>query len=176
MITQGAMAVEMQQWRDGRKAAENATEALSEALMALGIEAEQVSHLRPVVAYSGRPYVHMGVMPADLVERMAEALRHDDAPLPEHPVKRPGRGSGTLARWGWGAVRAIGPAFPYLFKGARGVPGCSPACCRLSAVSAASCELPRGFQPREESHPGAEARSVVTGGAGHSSLAQAGRF
>lgn len=118
MITQGAMAVEMQQWRDGRKAAENATEALSGALVALGIEAERVSHLRPVVAYSGRPYVHMGAMPADLVERMAEAVRRDGPPLPEHPVKRPGRCSGTLASWGRRAVRAFGPTFLYLFKGA----------------------------------------------------------
>ncbi|UQA36321.1 MULTISPECIES: hypothetical protein [unclassified Streptomyces] len=117
MITQGAMAVEMQQWRDGRKAAEDATEALSGALVALGIEAERVSHLRPVVAYSGRPYVHMGAMPADMVERMAEALRRDDPPLPNHPEKRPARCSGTLARWGRRAVRAIGPTFLHLFKG-----------------------------------------------------------
>ncbi|MBT3075685.1 MULTISPECIES: hypothetical protein [Streptomyces] len=118
MITQGAMAVEMQQWRDGRKAAENATEALSGALAELGIEAERVSHLRPVVAYSGRPYVHMGAMPADMVERMAEALRRADPPLPNHPEKRPAHGSGTLASWGWKAARAVGPTFLYLFKGA----------------------------------------------------------
>lgn len=118
MLTQGAMAVEMQQWRDGRKAAENATEALSGALVALGIGAERVSRLRSVVAYSGRPYVHLGAMPADLVERMAEALRRDGLPLPEHPVKRPGRGSGTLASWGRRAVTAFGPTFLYLFKGA----------------------------------------------------------
>ncbi|MFD5973155.1 hypothetical protein [Streptomyces bacillaris] len=117
MITQGAMAVEMQQWRDGRKAAENATEALSGALVELGIEAERVSHLRPVVAYSGRPYVHMGAMPADMVERMAEALRRDDPILRNHPEKRPARCSGTLARWGRRAVRAIGPTFLHLFKG-----------------------------------------------------------
>ncbi|GGS10214.1 hypothetical protein GCM10010221_02820 [Streptomyces parvus] len=118
MITQGAMAVEMQQWRDGRKAAEDATEALSGALVALGIEAERVSHLRPVVAYSGRPYVHMGAMPADMVERMAEALRRDDPILPNHPEKRPARCSGTLASWGRRVARAIGPTFLYLFKGA----------------------------------------------------------
>lgn len=118
MITQAAMAVEMQQWRDGRKAAQNPTETLSGASVALGIEPERVSHLRPVVACSGRPYVHMGAMPADLVERMAEALRSDDPPLPKHPEKRPGRCSGTLARWGQRAVRAFGPTFLYLFTGA----------------------------------------------------------
>ncbi|MFE7456748.1 hypothetical protein [Streptomyces sp. NPDC057554] len=118
MITQGAMAVEMQQWRDGRKAAENATEALSGALVALGIDTERVSHLRPMVAYSGRPYVHMGAMPADLVERMAEALRCDGPPLPERPVKTPGRCSGTLARWGRRAVSVFGPTFLYVFKSA----------------------------------------------------------
>lgn len=106
----------MQQWRDGRKEAENATEALSGALVALGIEAERVSHLRPVVAYSGRPYVHMGAMPANLVERMAEALRSDDPPLPKHPVKRQERCSGILANWGRRAMRAFGPTFLYLFK------------------------------------------------------------
>lgn len=108
--------MEMQQWRDGRKAAEDATEALSGALVALGIEAERVSHLRPVVAYSGRPYVHMGAMPANLVERMAEALRSDDPPLPKHPEKRLRRCSGTLASWSRRVVRAFGPTFLYLFK------------------------------------------------------------
>ncbi|MEU2796167.1 hypothetical protein [Streptomyces sp. NPDC006863] len=141
MITQGAMAVEMQQWRDGRKAAENATEALSGALVALGIEAERVSHLRPVVAYSGRPYVHMGAMPAELAERMAEALRSDGPPLPENPVKSPGRCSGTLASWSRRAMSALGPAFLYLFKGA-------PAACRGAGPPAS------GMRPGGRSRPG----------------------
>ncbi|MEU3065516.1 hypothetical protein ABZ712_01100 [Streptomyces sp. NPDC006906] len=141
MITQGAMAVEMQQWRDGRKAAENATEALSGALVALGIEAERVSHLRPVVACSGRPYVHMGAMPAELAERMAEALRSDGPPLPENPVKSPGRCSGTLASWSRRAMSALGPAFLYLFKGA-------PAACRGAGPPAS------GMRPGGRSRPG----------------------
>ncbi|WP_176711216.1 hypothetical protein [Streptomyces sp. Ncost-T6T-1] len=134
------MPVEMQQWRDGRKAAENATEALSGALVALGIETERVSHLRPVVAYSGRPYVHMGVMPADLVERMAEALRHADPPQPKHPEKRPARCSGTLASWGRRAVRAFGPTFLHLFKSA-------PAARRTAGPAGA------GMRPGDQSRP-----------------------
>ena len=150
MITQGAMAVEMQQWRDGRKAAEDATEALSGALVALGIEAERVSHLRPVVAYSGRPYVHVGAMPADMVERMAEALRRADPPLPKHPEKRPARCSGTLATWGRRAARAVGPTFLYLFKGA-------PAARRVAG--------PQGFPDRRKAEGAPSAPRFVLHGA-----------
>ncbi|EST28810.1 hypothetical protein M877_13790 [Streptomyces niveus NCIMB 11891] len=74
-------ALEMQQWRDGRKAAGEATEALREALAARGFPADWFN-LRPVVAYSGRPLVHLGALPADVVEQLAEALRRDELPGP----------------------------------------------------------------------------------------------
>ncbi|WTL06067.1 hypothetical protein OG501_12320 [Streptomyces niveus] len=72
----------MQQWRDGRKAAGEATEALREVLADRGFPADWFSHLRPVVAYSGRPLVHIGVLPADMVEQLAEALRRDEPHSP----------------------------------------------------------------------------------------------
>ncbi|MGW1882999.1 hypothetical protein [Streptomyces sp. NPDC001970] len=64
----------MSQWRDGRTVAGDATSALIHALAELGIPERQYRHARPVVTCSGRPYVYLGLVPAEVVERIAEAL------------------------------------------------------------------------------------------------------
>lgn len=72
----------MQKWREGRQVAEDATEALRAALAAYGFRADRIGHTRPVVAYPGRPHVHLGALPADVVECLAEALRCCQPPTP----------------------------------------------------------------------------------------------
>lgn len=65
----------MQQWRDGRKTAEDATEAVREAFDALGVPEFVCGQLRPWVTHTGKPYVNLGMVPAEYAERLAEALR-----------------------------------------------------------------------------------------------------
>ncbi len=67
--------MDMQTWRDGHMTAEQATSALRDALAALGLPERAWEALRPVVTYNGTPYVHMGMVRADVAERMAEAMR-----------------------------------------------------------------------------------------------------
>jgi hypothetical protein len=65
----------MQTWRDSRARATDAAESIRAALAALGIPETAWSGIRPTVTYNGLPYVHMGMLPADVVEQMAEAMR-----------------------------------------------------------------------------------------------------
>ncbi|RDG39470.1 hypothetical protein DVH02_03925 [Streptomyces corynorhini] len=74
--------MDMQQWRDGRKSADDATYALKEALAACGFPEHQYRHARPVLPHSGRPYVHLGLIPAAMVEKIAEALRREASSKP----------------------------------------------------------------------------------------------
>jgi hypothetical protein len=67
--------MDMQAWRDGHDRAADAMEALRAALAALGVSESAWSGLRPTVTHTGRPYVHLGMLPADVVERIADALR-----------------------------------------------------------------------------------------------------
>ncbi|MEV1068895.1 hypothetical protein [Streptomyces sp. NPDC050263] len=67
--------MDMQTWRDSRSRADAATTALREALVALGLPERVQRHLRPLVTHSGSPFVHVGVVPAEHIERIAEALR-----------------------------------------------------------------------------------------------------
>ncbi|MGW7364809.1 hypothetical protein ACWGI8_15600 [Streptomyces sp. NPDC054841] len=67
--------MDMQTWRDSRTRADDATKALREALEALGVPENVREHLRPMVTHSGTPYVHVGMVRADHIERVAEALR-----------------------------------------------------------------------------------------------------
>jgi hypothetical protein len=67
--------MDMQSWRDGRRAADDATKALRDALALLGLPEITYRSLRPMVTHSGKPYVHLGMIRADQVERMAEAIR-----------------------------------------------------------------------------------------------------
>ncbi|MFZ3498016.1 hypothetical protein ACODT5_33150 [Streptomyces sp. 5.8] len=65
----------MQTWRDARKRATDAAEAIQAGLAALGVPESAWSGIRPTVTYNGHAYVHLGMLPADVVEQMAEAMR-----------------------------------------------------------------------------------------------------
>ncbi|WP_327325995.1 hypothetical protein OG735_28550 [Streptomyces sp. NBC_01210] len=65
----------MQTWRDGRTTADDATNVLREALAALGVPESTYRSIRPMVTHSGKPYVHLGMIRAEHVEHMAEAIR-----------------------------------------------------------------------------------------------------
>ncbi|MGW0393137.1 hypothetical protein ACWDYJ_20015 [Streptomyces sp. NPDC003042] len=67
--------MDMQTWRDGRTRAADAAEAIRTALAALGVAESAWSGIRPTVTHTGRPYVHLGMIRADVVEQVAEALR-----------------------------------------------------------------------------------------------------
>ncbi|MFD7886395.1 hypothetical protein ACFV3N_28615 [Streptomyces bauhiniae] len=69
------MPMEMQTYRDGRKAADDAAEAIRTALAGLGLPESVWNSVRPMVTHSGKPYVHLGMMRADDAERIAEAIR-----------------------------------------------------------------------------------------------------
>ncbi|WP_330330777.1 hypothetical protein OHS33_14275 [Streptomyces sp. NBC_00536] len=65
----------MQTWRDSHARADDAREALVAALAALGIPESAWSAVRPEVTHTGTPYVHLGLIRADVIEQVAEALR-----------------------------------------------------------------------------------------------------
>lgn len=69
------MAMDMQTYRDGRRAASNAAEAIRAALAGLGLPESVWGSVRPMVTHSGKPYVHLGMVRADVAEKMAEALQ-----------------------------------------------------------------------------------------------------
>ena len=67
--------MDMQTWRDGHERATDSAEAIRAALIALGVSESEWSGIRPTVTRTGRPYVHLGQLPADVVEQLAELLR-----------------------------------------------------------------------------------------------------
>lgn len=67
--------MDMQTYRDGRKAADNASKALREALRMLGLPPTAYDHVRPTVTHKGTAYVHIGMLRAEYIEQIAEALR-----------------------------------------------------------------------------------------------------
>ncbi|WP_329103701.1 hypothetical protein [Streptomyces sp. NBC_01439] len=67
--------MDMQTWRDGHTRATDAAESLRAALAALGVPETAWSGMRPTVTYNGLAYVHLGMLPADVVEQIAEAMR-----------------------------------------------------------------------------------------------------
>ncbi|MBT2403549.1 MULTISPECIES: hypothetical protein [unclassified Streptomyces] len=67
--------MDMQTWRDSHSRATDAREAFVAALEALGVPESAWNAVRPVVTYTGTPYVHLGMIRADVVEQVAEALR-----------------------------------------------------------------------------------------------------
>lgn len=78
------MTMDMQTYRDGRKQATDAAEAVREALAGLGLPESVWGSVRPMVTHSGAPYVHIGMLRADAAERMAEAMR---TPAESGPVE-----------------------------------------------------------------------------------------
>lgn len=67
--------MEMQAWRGGWDRATAATGALQEALQVAGATDGQAARLRPLVSGKGTPWVDVGMIPASLAERVAEAIR-----------------------------------------------------------------------------------------------------
>ncbi|MCM1967248.1 hypothetical protein [Streptomyces sp. G1] len=65
----------MQTWRDGRAKATDASEAIRAALASLGVAESAWSGIRPTVTFNGLAYVHLGMLPAAVVEQIAEAMR-----------------------------------------------------------------------------------------------------
>ncbi|EGJ73547.1 MULTISPECIES: hypothetical protein [unclassified Streptomyces] len=62
--------------RDGHKAAAEAAEALRGAFADLGLPERVWASLRPLVADdSGNPYVYLGLVRAEVAQRIAEAVR-----------------------------------------------------------------------------------------------------
>jgi hypothetical protein len=77
------MTMDMQTYRDGRKEATDAAEAIQAVLAGLGLPESVWGSVRPMVTHKGAPYVHLGMVRADVAERMAEAMR-----TPAEPVDR----------------------------------------------------------------------------------------
>ncbi|GAA3149157.1 hypothetical protein GCM10010521_40730 [Streptomyces rameus] len=67
--------MDMQTYRDSRARAADASEAIRAAMASLGIPESVWGTIRPVVTHRGSPYVHLGIVRADMVERMAKAMR-----------------------------------------------------------------------------------------------------
>lgn len=67
--------MDMRNWRDARSRADDATRVFREALAGLGLPESLQRQLRPVITHTGTPFVHMGMVRAEYVERIAEALR-----------------------------------------------------------------------------------------------------
>ncbi|GGZ75544.1 hypothetical protein [Streptomyces bluensis] len=67
--------MDMQTWRNSRSRADDATNALREALAALGIPERVQQRLRPTVTHRGTPLVYLGMIHAEHIEQIAEALR-----------------------------------------------------------------------------------------------------
>lgn len=65
----------MAEWQDGWDRAENATQALREALEGMGAPEDVRRRLRPLVSDRGTPWVDVGQVPAHVAERLAEVLR-----------------------------------------------------------------------------------------------------
>ncbi|MER5226068.1 hypothetical protein [Streptomyces flaveus] len=75
------MTMDMQTYRDGRKEATDAAEAIQAALAGLGLPEHVWGSVRPMVTHSGKSYVHLGMIRADAAERMAKAMRTPDEPV-----------------------------------------------------------------------------------------------
>ncbi|MFJ7202281.1 hypothetical protein ACIQWR_01910 [Streptomyces sp. NPDC098789] len=71
--------MDMRTWRDGHARAADALESLRAALVGLGVPEAAWTGMWPTVTSDGLPHVHLGMLPADAVERMAEALRGAEA-------------------------------------------------------------------------------------------------
>ncbi|MGV9273928.1 hypothetical protein [Streptomyces griseosporeus] len=69
------MTMDMHTYRDGRKASTATADAIRQALAALGLPESVWGNVRPRVIHSGKPYVHLGMVRADVAKRMAGAMR-----------------------------------------------------------------------------------------------------
>ncbi|WP_371653285.1 MULTISPECIES: hypothetical protein [unclassified Streptomyces] len=67
--------MKMREWREGWDRAAAAASTLAEAFRAAGATEGQVNRLRPTVSGKGTPWVDVGMVPASLAVRIAEAMR-----------------------------------------------------------------------------------------------------
>ncbi|GLF94995.1 hypothetical protein [Streptomyces yaizuensis] len=67
--------MEMQTWRESRARAESAARSLRRALAVAGFGEDVWRPIGPKVSRFGDARVEIGCLPADVVERMAAALR-----------------------------------------------------------------------------------------------------
>jgi hypothetical protein len=67
--------MDMQTYRDGRREATDAAEAIRAVLASLGLPERVWDGVRPMVTHSGKPYVHLGMVRAEVAETIAEAIR-----------------------------------------------------------------------------------------------------
>jgi len=72
------MTMDLPAYRDGRRKATDAAEAIQAALAALGLPDSVRHSIRPLVTRSGKPYVHLGMVSADAAQKMAAAMRTSD--------------------------------------------------------------------------------------------------
>ncbi|PKV89805.1 hypothetical protein BX283_7450 [Streptomyces sp. TLI_146] len=69
------MPMTMQQWRDVTATAGDAANAMREALRQAGAEERTIHSVRGSADHRGKPLVHVGHLPADVVERLCELAR-----------------------------------------------------------------------------------------------------
>ncbi|MFQ6145443.1 hypothetical protein ACLMNJ_20550 [Streptomyces seoulensis] len=69
------MTTETQTNGQGGERAAAAAEAILKALIALGLPEDIRGGVRPMVTRGGKAYVYLGLVRADVAERMAEAMR-----------------------------------------------------------------------------------------------------
>ncbi|MGP3984986.1 hypothetical protein [Streptomyces sp. KR80] len=67
--------MDMQTWRAARTKAVDGAEAVRAALAALGLPESVWGSVRPMVTHKGVPYVHIGMVRAEVAEQIAEAMR-----------------------------------------------------------------------------------------------------
>lgn len=67
--------LDMETYKAGRRIAEEAAEAVRNALAGLGLDESVWRTVRPMVTHSGKPYVHFGMLRADIAAKVARAIK-----------------------------------------------------------------------------------------------------
>ncbi len=80
--------IPMEIYKSSKKAASEAHQALSQALLAIGIPKQDLRWLAPRVAPDGRPMVAMGTWNADVVQKVAAHLMASPAHVRTTPEGR----------------------------------------------------------------------------------------
>ncbi|WP_406411052.1 hypothetical protein [Streptomyces sp. NBC_01614] len=88
---------DMETYREGRRQATDAADAIRAALACLGLPERVRGGVRPMVTHSGRPYLHLGMVRADVAKLMAQSI--NAPPRADLTPREPLRGL-----WGAGFV------------------------------------------------------------------------